>query len=102
MKKFAKIVGCVRRRQGIRSNIRVGTTDESKHKKKPQSGVFKKMKTANSHYPERTTGAKHARDLRDRTNHLSEKQQAELIAEAMKQFDIPYAIGAKATAGAGH
>jgi hypothetical protein len=64
-----------------------------------KSGPTRKVKKLNLHYPERTDGSKHARELRERTNNLSDKERAELFERAMQRI---YVSRVKATVGAGH
>jgi hypothetical protein len=52
----------------------------------------------NVHYPEKTEGSKHARELRERTNQSGEKERAELFKRAMQRL---YGARGKATVGAG-
>lgn len=57
------------------------------------------VKKLNLHYPERTEGSKHARELRQRTNQLGEKERAALLERAMQRI---YGSQVKATVGTGH
>jgi len=65
------------------------------------SGAVNKtnVKKPNNHYPERTEGSKHARELRERTNHIGDKERAGLFERAMQRI---YASRIKAAVGAGH
>ena len=66
----------------------------------PDSGAFNKtVKKPNSHYPERTEGRKHARALRERTNHIDDKDRAGLFERAMQRI---YGPRLKTTVGTGH
>ena len=74
------------------------------HKMTNEKSVVKsdcalKVKKPNFHYPERTDGSKHARELRERTNQISDKERAELFERAMR---VIYGSRVKATVGAGH
>jgi hypothetical protein len=57
------------------------------------------VKKSISHYPERTEGSKHARELRERTNHLDDKARTGLFQRAMQRI---YASRVKAVVGTGH
>lgn len=71
------------------------------NKKLPlNSGHVFKMKKQNYHYPERTEGSKHAHELRERTNQISDQQREELFDRAMRRIYGGFRV--KAAVGAGH
>lgn len=53
----------------------------------------------NFHYPERTEGSRHARELRERTNEISDKQREGLLERAMRRMGRIYGGSVKATVG---
>jgi len=74
---------------------------EVANKKLPlTSGHDYKMKKQNFHYPERTEGTKHARELRERTNQISDQQREVLFDRAMRRIYGGFRV--KAAVGAGH
>ena len=85
MGKFAKIV---RRR----------LTKHARHRVKSGPGSKTNVKK-NFHYPERTEGSKHARELRERSNQITDKERQGLFERAMQRL---YGARVKATIGTGH
>lgn len=83
---------------GVHANTgAVGEYDKQKQRLKADCPLH--VKKLNYNYPERTDGSKHARELRERTNHISDKERAELFERAMQRI---YGSRVKAPVGPGH
>src|SRR5688572_16817292 len=62
--------------------------------------IILNVKKFNFHYPEKTTGTKQARELRERTNSISDEERKRLLDSAMERIYGPGPL--KTEVGTGH
>jgi hypothetical protein len=99
MKKFAKVQAAGRTYDSVGRSAPVVAKKETAEQPPQKSNPGAPAKKSNFHYPARTEGGKHARELRERTNTLGETERADLYERAMRRI---YGNRVKATVGSGH